>query len=150
MQETEAAVLVLAAIIVAVFLVIWLVSALKMKKAVVVCRGIISSNLDELRMLDECWLTTGFFPDKGILALLADRMVFISVLFNKRLEIPLAEVTGLRRPKFALPVRSGLRVLWVRFGRRWLKLSLDQFVLAAWEIALKKASPQLATTRAFQ
>jgi len=72
------------------------------------------------------------------------------VLFNKRLEIPLAEVTGLRRPKFALPVRSGLRVLWVRFGRRWLKLSLDQFVLAAWEIALKKASPQLATTRAFQ
>jgi len=146
MQAREMAVLVPAVIVVAVFLVIWLVSALMAKKAEIVCREIINSHFNELRLLNDCWLTAGIFPDKGILALLGDRMVFVSIFFNKSLEVPLSEVTGLKLPRFALPDRSGLRVLWVQLGPRRLKLSMNQFILAAWKTALEKASPMLAAS----
>jgi len=132
------------ALIVAVIGVVILVSVLARRKRETICREFIDQHFAELKMLNDVWLSSGFLPSTGLIALLRDRMVFVSTLFDKRVEIPLAEVTGIKFPKFSWPNRSQLRSFTILLGHRKIKLSMNQFIINAWRVAIEKSAPSLA------
>jgi hypothetical protein len=148
MNGDALALLIMGALVVAVLGVVALVSVLAGRKRETICRELVDQHFAELKMFNEVWLSSGFLPSTGLLALLRDRMVFVSTLFDKRVEIQLTEVTGIKFPKFSWPNRTQLRSFTILLGHRKIKLSMNQYILNAWRVAIEKAAPSLAAANA--
>ena len=119
------------------------IATLMMKKADLVCKELVENHFNEIKLLSDCTLFSGFFPDKGIIALLDDRLVFTSLMFNKSREIPLAQIMGISvaRTKGS---QKGTRRLEINLGSERLKLNVNNFIFQAWKLALEKKSPMVA------
>jgi len=134
-------------IVIAIVGAVLVVSYLMGRKAEIVCRDLVNNHFHELRLLNDCSVFSGFIPDKGILALLPDRMVFVSALFNKRLEIPLTEITKIVVPRFSLPNKNQSRPFTLELAGKKIKMSMNQFTFNAWRTALEKSAPTLAAQK---
>jgi hypothetical protein len=128
-----------------VFLVIIVVGALAARKAERICRELVANNFQELRLVNDCRLSSGFVPDIGILALLNDRMTFVSTLFDKRMEIPLTQITAVKVPKLSwIPNRSQTRQFEIQADGKKIKITMNMYIMNAWVTALEKSAPMLA------
>lgn len=128
--------LIFGGIFMAIFIGVAYITSLMLKKSELVCRELIENHSKELKMLADCTLSSGFWPDKGIIALFDDRLVFTSLMFNKSREIALAQVMGVSPAKSG--GSKGARALELNLGSEKLKLSVDQFVFPAWKLMLEK------------
>ena len=132
----------------AVVVVLIVVGTLSAKKAERICRELVASSFQELRLVNDCWLSSGFLPDTGILALLNDRLVFISTLFDKRLEIPLGQITALKVPKMSsIPNRGQTRQFEIQADHKKIKVTINMYIMTAWVAALEKSAPMLAAQK---
>jgi len=119
------------------------ITTLMVKKADLVCKELVENHFNEIKLLSDCTLTSGFWPDKGIIALLDDRLVFTSLMFNKSREIPLTQVMGISVPR-TKGNQKGTRRLEINLGSERLKLNVNNFIFQAWKLALEKKSPMVA------
>jgi hypothetical protein len=131
----------------AVFAGIAWITMLMVKKSDLVCKELVENHFNELKLLSDCTMSSGFWPDKGIIALLDDRLVFTSLMFHKSREIMFTQVMGVSQAR-TRGGQKGVRRLEINLGAERLKLSFNQFVFPAWKLALEKKSPMLAAASA--
>jgi len=121
------------------------ITMLMMKKADLVCKELVENHFNEIKLLSDCTLFSGFWPDKGIIALLDDRLVFTSLMFHRSREIPLTQVMGISVAR-TKGNQKGTRRLEINLGSERLKLNVNSFVFTAWKLALEKKSPMVVAT----
>lgn len=135
--------LVFGAVFMAVFIGVAWITSLMMKKSELVCKELIENHFNEIKLISDCTLSSGFWPDKGIIALLDDRLVFTSLMFHKSREIPLSQVMGVSAARNR-GGNKGTRQLELNLGSEKIKLSVNQFIFSAWKLMLEKKSPMTA------
>jgi len=90
-----------------------------------------------------------FSAKRGILALLNDRLVFVSLPKKERKEFPISQVTSLKAGTKAtgLLAKSGAtRKLELQIGQERLRFQLNPYTFSAWQRALEKLAPMIAAT----
>jgi hypothetical protein len=136
---------VLVVIIIGISVGVAWISMLMTKKADLVCKELVENHFKEIKLLSDCTLNSGFWPDKGIIALLDDRLVFTSLMFHRNREILLAQVMGVSAAR-RRGNQKGTRRLELNLGSERLKLNVNSFVFSAWKLALEKKSPMAVAT----
>ena len=133
----------------AVVVVMIVVGSLSAKKGGRICRELVANNFQEMRLVNDCWLSSGFLPDMGILALLSDRLVFAlhpvqqaagnTAYANHRGEGP--------QNAHRSPTADRPGSLKSRRTARKSKLTMNMYIMTAWVTALEKSAPMLAAQK---
>jgi len=109
-----------------------------------VSREFIENHFKDLRLLNYAKFSRSFRSAPGMLALLSDRIVFVSEDSQTRLEFPLAEVTGVKASRSSIMLgRIGSKLV-IMLGSRKIRLKLQGTANLAWKLSLEKSAPMLA------
>jgi hypothetical protein len=137
----------------AVVMLLMVVGFRSRRKAERVCRELVANSFNELKLINSAYVSNSFssFRDAGILALLNDRLVFVSTLFNRQWEIPLGQITAIKLPRFSTTGGSrgmkAISMFVIFYNGKKMRITMQMSIMGAWVAALEKSTSLLAVKK---